>query len=93
MGVVFALTTPVGVAIGIGIHSSFNENSYSAVLSSAILDSLSAGILLYNGYISLMSAEMNHCDSFHNQSSTKKIISFLSLYVGAGLMSLIGEWA
>ncbi|KAI8342673.1 Zinc/iron permease [Chlamydoabsidia padenii] len=93
MGAVFALTTPIGVAIGLGIHSSFNENSYSSVLSSAILDSLSAGILLYNGYISLMSAEMNHCDAFHNQSSVRKIISFLSLYVGAGLMSLIGEWA
>ncbi|CAO3580309.1 unnamed protein product [Absidia cylindrospora] len=93
MGLIFCLTTPIGTCIGLGIHSSFNSNSYSAVLSSAILDSLSAGILLYNGYVSLMSAEMNQCDAFHDQPALKKIISFASLYIGAGLMSLIGEWA
>ncbi|KAI8088822.1 Zinc/iron permease [Halteromyces radiatus] len=93
MGLLFTLTTPIGSAIGIGIRSSFNANSYSAVLASAILDSLSAGILLYNGYVSLMSAEMNLSDAFHNQSAIKKIVCFASLYIGAGLMSLIGEWA
>ncbi|KAI8072729.1 Zinc/iron permease [Gongronella butleri] len=93
MGLLFVLTTPLGVAIGIGIRSSYNGNSYSAVLSSAILDSMSAGILLYNAYVSLMSVEINHSTQFHAKSAKRKIICFISMYIGAGLMSLIGEWA
>lgn len=93
MGSLYIIMTPIGVAIGIGIHSSFNENSYSAVLSSAILDSLSAGILLYNAYVSLMSMEMSHNTAFHNASATRKFYSFVAMYLGAALMSLIGKWA
>lgn len=93
LGLLYIIMTPIGVAIGIGIHSSFNPNSYSSVLSSAILDSLSAGILLYNAYVSLMSMEMSHNTAFHNAPAGRKILCFLSMYIGAGLMSLIGEWA
>ncbi|CEP15951.1 hypothetical protein [Parasitella parasitica] len=93
LGLLYIIMTPIGIAIGIGIRSSFNANSYSAVLSSAILDSLSAGILLYNAYVSLMSMEISHSTAFHDASTTRKVCSFISMYVGAGLMSLIGEWA
>ncbi|KAI8336470.1 Zinc/iron permease [Blakeslea trispora] len=93
MGLIYIITTPIGIAIGIGIRSSYNSNSYSAVLASAILDSLSAGILLYNAYVSLMSMEISHSASFHNTSTTRKVCSFISMYIGAGLMSLIGKWA
>ncbi|KAI8889315.1 Zinc/iron permease [Backusella circina FSU 941] len=93
MGSLYIVMTPIGVAIGLGIHSSFNPNSYSSVLSQAILDSLSAGILLYNAYVSLMSIEISHNDEFHNYSNFRKIFSFASMYIGAGLMSLLGKWA
>ncbi|KAG1140829.1 hypothetical protein G6F37_008919 [Rhizopus arrhizus] len=93
MGLLYVCMTPIGIAIGIGIRSSFNSNSFSFVLSQAILDSLSAGILLYNAYVSLMSMEISHNHAFHNASTGRKICCFLSMYIGAGLMSLIGEWA
>ncbi|KAI8338517.1 Zinc/iron permease [Chlamydoabsidia padenii] len=93
MGMLYIVMTPIGISIGIGIHSSFNPNSSSSILASAILDSLSAGILLYNAYISLMSAEMNHNEAFKKVSGFRKCICFLSMYVGAGLMALIGMWA
>ncbi|KAI9013923.1 Zinc/iron permease [Phycomyces nitens] len=93
MGCLYILMTPIGISIGVGIHASFNPNSYSSILAQAILDSLSAGILLYNAYVSLMSLEISHNTNFHEQSLTRKTVCFLSMYVGAGLMSLIGEWA
>ncbi|KAI9282630.1 Zinc/iron permease [Sporodiniella umbellata] len=93
MGTLFIIMTPIGCAIGIGIHSTFNPNSSSSILASAILDSLSAGILLYNAYISLMSQEMNHNDQFRQSSFTRKFVCFISMYCGAGLMALIGKWA
>ncbi|OBZ84635.1 Zinc transporter 5 [Choanephora cucurbitarum] len=93
MGLIYILMTPIGIIIGIGIRSYYNANSYSAVLASAILDSLSAGILLYNAYVSLMSMEISHSTAFHNSSTTRKVCCFISMYIGAGLMSLIGKWA
>ncbi|KAL0075963.1 Zinc/iron permease [Phycomyces blakesleeanus] len=93
MGGLFMIMTPIGVAIGIGIHSSFNANSSSSVLASAILDSLSAGILLYNAYVSLMSLEINHNVEFRRAPFVRKAVCFLSMYVGAAIMALIGKWA
>ncbi|KAM3588369.1 hypothetical protein VKS41_000817 [Umbelopsis sp. WA50703] len=93
MGLAYCLTTPIGIAIGIGIHSTFNENSASAILAQAILDSLSAGILLYSAYVELIAMEMNHNPEFLNRPFFSKLTCFISLYIGAGLMALIGKWA
>lgn len=95
MGLLFCIMTPIGCAIGIGIHSSFNNNLdlSSSILASAILDSLSAGILLYNSYISLMSNEMNQNPEFRQATLVRKCVCFISMYLGAGMMALIGKWA
>lgn len=93
MGLIYVIMTPIGTAIGVGIRSAYNPNSLSAVLSTAILDSLATGILLYNAYVSLMSMEISHSPAFHNSTTKRKVCSFISMYVGAGVMSLIGEWA
>ncbi|KAI8335341.1 ZIP zinc transporter-domain-containing protein [Chlamydoabsidia padenii] len=91
MSVIFFCMTPLGVGIGIGIRSVMDVSS--TILAQAILDSLSAGILLYNAYISLMSAEINHSMSFRKSSLSKKLVCLISMYVGAGVMSVIGLWA
>lgn len=42
----FVVTTPLGVAIGIGVRKSFAQNGKAALLSVGILNSISAGILV-----------------------------------------------
>ncbi|KAL9554757.1 hypothetical protein MBANPS3_002672 [Mucor bainieri] len=91
MGLLFICMTPIGVGIGIGIRSSINPPA--AILAQAILDSLSAGILLYNAYVSLMSIEINHNVGFRKSSLGRKVFCFLCMYVGAALMSVLGAWA
>lgn len=66
MGGAFALITPIGVAIGIGVHASYNPNSGAALLSIGVLDAISAGILIYAGLI-----EMLH----HDVSSSRRAVS------------------
>jgi len=46
--------TPVGVAIGIGLGSSYNSSSKAALASEGVFDSISAGILIYNGLVDLV---------------------------------------
>ena len=43
MALIFAVTTPVGVAIGIGIQSSYNEESLANLIVSGVFDSISTG--------------------------------------------------
>jgi hypothetical protein len=49
----YQLITPIGIAIGIGLHSVYNPNSSAALLSSGVLDSISAGILVYAGLVEM----------------------------------------
>ena len=43
----FALTTPTGVAVGLGIRSTYNANSPAALATAGVFDSISTGILIY----------------------------------------------
>jgi len=42
------LITPIGIAIGVGVHDGFAANGRTALLSVGILNSISAGILVSN---------------------------------------------
>jgi len=46
MGIAFMLITPIGIAIGVGVHDGFAANGRTALLSVGILNSISAGILV-----------------------------------------------
>lgn len=41
MGLIYPLTTPIGMSIGIGVRNQYNENSQGTILSEGILNSLS----------------------------------------------------
>ncbi|CAO1626248.1 unnamed protein product [Jaminaea pallidilutea] len=50
----FILSTPLGVAIGIGARNSYNSNNRQTLLATGILDSISAGLLLYSGLVQIL---------------------------------------
>ncbi|CAF0985208.1 unnamed protein product [Adineta ricciae] len=90
----FALTTPIGIIIGICIQSnSYNPKSTTSLLMNGILDSISAGILIYVALVHLIAGEMDcHAHTFHALKSRFKVLYFLALYAGAGTMAVIGLW-
>ena len=47
----YGLTTPLGIAIGLGVRSTYNPDSMKASIVSGVLDSLSSGILIYTGLV------------------------------------------
>jgi len=49
--VLFGLTTPLGIAVGLGVRTTYNPGSATASIVSGVLDSLSAGILIYTGLV------------------------------------------
>ncbi|KAJ1672312.1 hypothetical protein GGF38_000123 [Coemansia sp. RSA 25] len=89
---VFALTTPLGQIIGIGIRQSFAPRSPSSLIVMGILDSLSAGILMYSAIVNLLVEEFG-APGFRASSRRARIACFVAMYAGCAGMSIIGKWA
>lgn len=88
----YGLTTPIAISIGLGLRTTYNSGSYTANVVSGVLDSLSAGILIYTGLVELLAR-----DFLFDPKRTKdgKRLTFMCACVllGAGLMALLGKWA
>lgn len=88
----YGLTTPIAIAIGLGVRTTYNGDSYTANVVSGVLDAVSAGILIYTGLVELLAR-----DFLYNPQRTRdnKQLAFMvcSVLLGAGLMALLGKWA
>ncbi|CAJ1972878.1 unnamed protein product [Sphenostylis stenocarpa] len=91
MSCFFALTTPLGVAIGAGIASVFNPFSPGALITEGILDSLSAGILMYMALVDIIAADF--LSKKMRGDFRLQITCYCLLFLGAGLMSSLAIWA
>ncbi|KAJ2834936.1 hypothetical protein GGI24_000125 [Coemansia furcata] len=89
---VFALTTPLGQTIGIGIRQSFAPRSPSSLIVMGVLDSLSAGIFMYSAIVNLLVEEFA-APEFRAYSRKARIACFVAMYAGCAGMSIIGKWA
>ena len=92
MALAFALITPVGMAIGVGVLNRFNGNDRSTIIAIGTLDSLSAGILLWVGVVDMWSHDWLYGD-LRESSFLRTTIALLSLMSGLALMGLLGKWA
>ncbi|KAL7603043.1 hypothetical protein Lser_V15G19744 [Lactuca serriola] len=91
MGTFFSLTTPIGIVIGILVTNTHKENSSTALIVEGVLNSASAGILIYMALVDLLSH-----DFMNPRLQKNKMLQFgssVSLLLGAGLMSLLAKWA
>ncbi|XP_042454610.1 zinc transporter 7-like [Zingiber officinale] len=91
MACFFAITTPAGIAAGAGVASSFNSNSPRALVVEGLLDSVSAGILIYMALVDLIAADL--LSRRWNGNARLQVASYVALFVGAGAMSILAIWA
>ncbi|KOM42736.1 hypothetical protein LR48_Vigan05g034000 [Vigna angularis] len=91
MATFFSLTTPIGIAIGMGVSSAYKENSPTALTVEGVFNSASAGILIYMALVDLLAAD------FMNPRLQKNLKlqlgANISLLLGSGCMSLLAKWA
>lgn len=92
MALAFALITPIGMAIGIGVLNQFNGNDPSTIIAIGTLDAFSAGILIWIGIIEMWAHDWLH-GPLATASAIKTFTSFVCLILGFVLMSLLGKWA
>jgi solute carrier family 39 (zinc transporter), member 1/2/3 len=70
--IVYGLSTPIGIAAGLGVRQTYNPESQTASIVSGVMDSISAGILLYTGLVEVRIAK-------HLEHTTLALISSLQL--------------
>jgi solute carrier family 39 (zinc transporter), member 1/2/3 len=89
----FALTLPLGVAIGLGVRNSYDPNSATANIVSGVFDAFSSGILLYTGLVELLAHEFLFSRAMREAPLGRVVYAGFCVLLGAGLMSLLGRWA
>ncbi|PWN33771.1 Zinc/iron permease, partial [Meira miltonrushii] len=83
MYLAFVITTPIGIAIGIGVRQSFNGNDRATLLAIGILTAISAGILLYSSFIQVIAHDFLHDPRMHKASWTRAFAAIFFFTLGA----------
>lgn len=91
MVVFFCLTTPVGIGVGMGMSSMYQEGKPSALVVEGLLNSASAGILTYMALVDLIAADYMNPIMLHNLKL--QMGANLSLLLGSASMSVLATWA
>jgi len=93
LGAAYGLTTPIAIAIGLGVRTSLQPNSPRTTIINGVFDSISAGILIYTGLVELMAHEFMFNTEMRRSSIKITLAAFGCMCLGAGLMALLGKWA
>lgn len=86
------LTDSFTVAIGLGLRHTYNSGSFTANVVSGVLDSISAGILIYTGLVELLARDFLFNPEL-TRSSRRLVFMVVCVFLGAALMALLGKWA
>lgn len=89
--VLFSAVTPVGLAVGLAVRKSYSPDSPTALIVSGILDSLSAGILLYTGLVELLCAEFLFHQEMREAPLGRVLYALGCVILGAVAMSILGK--
>lgn len=88
----YGLTTPLAIAIGLGVRTTYNSGSFTANVVSGVLDATSAGILLYTGFVEMLARDFLF-NPYRTQDKKRLTFMLISLYLGCAIMALLGKWA
>jgi zinc transporter 1/2/3 len=92
MAAAYAFTTPIGIAIGMGVRLSYDPNSQKALISAGVFDAVSAGLLIYAGMVELLAHDFIHGE-MRTAPKGQMYLAVVCLLVGCALMALLGRWA
>ncbi|KAF7553507.1 hypothetical protein G7046_g7081 [Stylonectria norvegica] len=89
----YALVTPIGMAIGIGVLHNFNGNDPQTIIAIGTLDALSAGILVWVGLVEMWAGDWILGGELTDAGWLTTSLAMFGLLAGMILMSVLGKWA
>lgn len=88
----YGVTTPIAIAVGLGVRTTYNPGSFTANVVSGVLDSMSAGVLIYTGLVELLARDFLF-NPTRTQDNTRLTFMIVCVLLGTGIMALLGKWA
>ncbi|KAG0331012.1 high-affinity Zn(2+) transporter zrt1, partial [Podila horticola] len=83
----FALVTPLGVAIGMGMRTSYKANSVENLIVMGVCDSIACGVLLYTAFVTLLGGDILYSERFRTESRASKACYLVAVWMGALAMA------
>ncbi|KAF9085871.1 high-affinity Zn(2+) transporter zrt1 [Mortierella sp. GBA35] len=90
---IFALVTPFGVAIGMGMRSGYRANSVENLIITGVCNSIACGVLLYTAFVTLLGGDILYSERFRAESRSHKASYLVAVWLGALAMAVIALWA
>ena len=84
LAVGYGLTTPVAIAIGLGVREAYTPEGQTNLIVNGVFDSISAGILLYTGLVELMAHEFMFSGVMRRAELRVVLAAFGTMCLGAG---------
>jgi len=89
----FALVTPLGVAIGMGIRSGYRSSSVENLILMGVFNSIACGVLLYTAFVTLLGGDILYSERFRAESRGSKASYLVAVWLGALTMAVLALWA
>ncbi|KAI0436820.1 zip family zinc transporter [Xylaria telfairii] len=93
MVLAYGLTTPLGQAIGLGVHTLYDPKSQTGLLMVGFMNAVSSGLLLFAGLVQLLAEDFLTEKSYRTLKGKKRRNAGLAVLAGAALMALVGAFA
>jgi zinc transporter 1/2/3 len=92
MGIAYGLTTPLAIAVGLGVRKTYPPNGQTTLLVNGVFDSVSAGILIYTGLVELMAHEFLFSSQLRQAKASTLYLAFGTMVLGAGSFLPSYDW-
>lgn len=93
MVLAYGITTPLGQAIGLAVHTMYDPASMGGLLVVGFMNAVSSGLLLYAGLVQLLAEDFLTEKSYKVLKGRKRLHAYLAVCGGAVLMALVGAFA
>lgn len=93
MSLMYGITTPIGQAIGLAVHSLYDPESQFGLLMVGIVNAISAGLLIYAGLVQLLAEDFLSDRSYVDLRGRRRLEASGAVVCGSLLMALVGVWA
>ncbi|KAI0512715.1 ZIP zinc/iron transport family [Xylaria bambusicola] len=93
LGLGYAISTPVSIAIGLGVRNTLQPESPNALIINGVFDSISAGILIYTGLVELLAHEFMFNEQMRSAGLKVQLFALFCVAIGTGLMAVLAIWA
>ena len=90
MSFLYGVTTPIGQAIGLAVHTLYDPASQFGLLMVGIVNAISAGLLLYAGLVQLLAEDFLSDHSYVDLQGRKRLEACAAVIAGSMLMAFVG---